>query len=177
MSMTYLDTLGVIVAAGTDGVAYATMTRAMKVHTRSLHTEGVVASYSGDEAASLDTEGAVICLTESGYATVELYAEAGLLQPFEVLLEQGSAKPKPKPKPKRRTTARRRKTTRVTTRKTVPTPTESVEPEPTNPIKPEGAIRRVPGGQIDHWQKAPVQDDRLESLERKVSALMAALSA
>jgi len=173
MTMSYLDTFGAIVAAGTDGLAYGKMTRAMKVHTRSLHTEGVVAAYVGDEAVSLDAEGAVICLTDSGYTTVLMYSEAGLLQPYETLIEQGSAEPK---SPARKT--RRRKTTsRKSSSRTVPTPSESVEP--TNPLKPSNAVRRVAGNTVDQWQKAtPSQADaeRIESLERKVSALMAVLA-
>lgn len=170
MTVSYLDTLGVIVAAGTEGVAYATLSRAMKVHTRSLHTEGVVAAYVGDEASSLDGEGAVICLTDSGYTTVLMYSEAGLLQPYETLIEQGS------PKPRARKT-RRKTTSRKSTSRKVPSPSESVEP--TNPLKPENAIRRVAGNTVDQWQKAtPSQSDaeRIESLERKVSALVAALT-
>lgn len=137
MSMTYLDTFGVVIGSGTDGVAYATLTRAMKVHVRSLHTEGVVAAFVGDETVSLDESGAVICLTLQGESYADLLAEAGVIQPREALLEQGA------PKPKRRKT-RRRKTTTTSKRRTVPTPSESIE----SPVLPKGArARRVPGNQ------------------------------
>lgn len=136
MSMTYLDTFGVVIGSGTDGVAYATLTRAMKVHVRSLHTEGVVAAFVGDEAVSLDESGAVICLTLQGEVYADLLASGGLLQPRETLQEQGPSKPK------RRKPARRRKTTNR--RRTVPTPSESIE----SPVLPKGArARRVPGNQ------------------------------
>lgn len=168
MSMTYLDTFGVVIGSGTDGVAYATLTRAMKVHVRSLHTEGVVAAFVGDETVGLDAPGAVICLTADGAAYADLLAEGGLLQPRETLQEQGPSKPK-------RTKTRRRKTT--TKRRTVPTPSESVE----SPVLPKGATaRRVPGNQHgDQLKVDPVVDTNaeIEDLKRKVSALMAALTA
>lgn len=169
MSMTYLDTFGVVIASGTDGVAYATLTRAMKVHVRSLHTEGVVAAFVGDETVGLDAPGAVICLTLQGQDYADLLAESGLMQPRETLQEQGPSKPK------RRKSSRRRKTT--TTRRTVPTPSESVE----SPVLPKGATaRRVPGNQHgDQLKVDPVVDTaaEIEDLKRKVSALMAALTA
>ena len=170
MSMTYLDTFAAVISSGEQGVAYATMTRAMKVHVRSLHTEGVVAAFVGDETVGLDGEGAVICLTADGQAYADCLAEGGLIQPRETLQEQGPSKPK------RRKTTRRRKST-VSRRRTVPTPSESVE----SPVLPKGAsARRVPGNQHGDQLKVDQVVDQaaeIEDLKRKVSALMAVLTA
>jgi hypothetical protein len=166
MSMTYLDTFAAVIGSGTDGVAYATMTRAMKVHVRSLHTEGHVAAFIEDDQVSLADDGAVICLTAEGQAYADLLAEGGLLQPREVLQEQ------PVSKPKRKKTVSKRKNT-----KRVPTPSESVE----SPVLPEGTTaRRVQGNQHgDQLIVDPVidRDAEIEDLKRKVSALMSVITA
>lgn len=167
MSMTYLDTLAVVVGSGEEGVSYAGLSRAMKVHVRSLHTEGVVAAFVGDEVVSLDTAKAVICLTSNGASYADLLAESGLIQTRDELVAQGVAKP-------RKRTTRRRKTS--SRKHTVPTPSESVA----SPVNPEGR-RMVPGNALgDQMAPVPVasspEDDRIAALERKISALMAVIA-
>ena len=165
MTVSYLDTLASVEAASTDGLSYDSLTRAMKVHVRSLMTEGHVAAFIGDDQVALSEPGAVICLTADGVAYTELLRSSGLLA--EEIAES--------PKPKRRKT-RRRKTT--TAKKTVPTPSESV----TSPVLPKGEkARRVPGNQHGDqlWIPTPKELDankKIEDLERKVSALMAVLA-
>ena len=169
MTVSYLDTVAAIEAAeARGGLTYGEITRAMRVHVRSLAAEGHVAAYLGDdEGTELNNPSGVIWFTETGGNYVSMLREAGVL---------GEPLPERKPRAKR-TKTRRRKTTVTKKTTTVPTPAESVEP--TNPLKPSNAVRRVAGNTVDQWQKTPVvsEDDRFEALERKVSALMAALVA
>lgn len=166
MSVSYLDTLAII--RDQEGLAYGKITKAMRVHVRSMVNDDLVRSFLEDgEQTTLDDPEGVIWFTTSGAEFVDLLTSSGLLA------ESAPAKPSP-----RKRSSRRRKTTKVTARRVVPTPSESVEP--TNPLKPSNGVRRVPGNSVDEWQKAPVQEseaDRIQALERKVSALMAALTA
>ena len=168
MTVSYLDTVAAIEAAEVrGGLTYGEITRAKRIHVRSLVAEGLVAAYTGDDGVTelYDPEG-VIWFTESGGSYVAMLREAGVL---------GEPLPESKPKAKR-TKTRRRKTTKVKTTKTVPTPAESVE----SPVLPKGVTaRRVPGNHIgDQLLVTSVtEDDRVAALERKVSALMAVLSA
>ena len=80
MSVSYLDTLVVVDAAGSEGLVYGKISRAMKVHVRSLVAEGIAGSYSpAGEWVSLDTEGCVVCITVQGASYVDMLTEAGVL--------------------------------------------------------------------------------------------------
>ena len=166
MTVSYLDTVAAIEAAeARGGLTYGEITRAMRVHVRSLAAEGHVAAYTGDdEGTELNNPEGVIWFTETGGNYVAMLREAGVL---------GEPLPERKPKAKR-TKTRRRKTTKKTT---VPTPTESIE----TPVLPKGSkARRIPGNQHGdtlHTVTEVTDADRVEALERKVSALMAALTA
>lgn len=161
MTVSYLDTLATVAAANAEGVAYDSLTRAMRVHVRSLVAEGHVAGFVGDEAVTLDTKGVVICLTEGGVAYVAMFTEAGLMQPREALVEHAATKRKPK-------AARRGKG--KATAAVVPSPTESV----VSPVLPKGTTaRRVPGGSQD--QLAIVKDEdmsEMDVLRAQVNMLM-----
>lgn len=125
MSVSYLDTLALVVASGTDGLSYSGITKAMRVHVRSMVSEGICAGFVGDDVVTLDTDGAVVCLTTHGEAYASMFTEAGLIAPDQ-------AKPKRKRQPK------------ATSTRTVPSAIESV----TSPVLPKGTTaRRVPGNQ------------------------------
>ena len=79
MTVSYLDTVASVEAASTQGLAYAKLTRAMKVHVRSLVTEGHAAAFIGDEEVSLNQPKAVVCITDQGVAYLELLRSSGLL--------------------------------------------------------------------------------------------------
>ena len=154
MTVTYLETIQIVNSAGMKGVEYSKMSRAMKVHTRSLLTEGVVACFIGDEQVSLDTPKGVICLTNSDY--VQLLVDAGL-----VVIEDEPKKPR-----------KHKSTLWGPSTRTVPTPEESVTPIPT--VAPEGSkVRFVPGGAVDHPVVVKItQEDRMSALEAQMSKLI-----
>lgn len=157
MTVSYFDTLAVILEAGETGADYVKFSRAMKAHTRSLVSEGFVAGYvleDGEIAgAALNEANVVVCVTETGGNYVELLTEAGLL----------TSAPKPKTK---RKTARKSKTTR-----SVPTPEESLS---VPAVAPKGSkVRRVSGGSQDQAQVVKItQEDRVQALEAQLGALM-----
>lgn len=167
MSMSYLDTLNVVGSTGEVGLAYAKITKAMRVHVRSLVNDGIVAVYKKgtDESTSLDDPLALVYVTETGGSYVQELRSAGLLS-------EVPAKPVRAPRARRT-----RRTTRQASPRTVPTALQSVE----SPVIPEGSTAvRVPGNQ--HGDQLVVStpsshEDRMAVLERKVSALLAALSA
>lgn len=165
MSMTYLETLAAVEAAGSAGLAYAKITRAMKVHVRSLVNDGVVGVYTKgtEEGCSLDDPQAVICTTESGSSYVSELVNAGLIAEAALV-----AKPKT---PRTRTTAPSK------TEAVVPTALESV----VSPVIPDGSSAvRVQGNHLGDQLLVSTpssEEDRIEALERKLSALMAAVLA
>ena len=80
MSVSYFDTLVIVDAAGSEGLVYGKISRAMKVHVRSLVAEGIAGSYSpAGDWVSLDTEGCVVCITVEGSSYVDMLTEAGVL--------------------------------------------------------------------------------------------------
>lgn len=82
MSMSYLDTLVVVDEAGSEGLVYGKISRAMKVHVRSLVAEEIAGSYSSTgDWVSLDTEGCVVCITVQGESYVDMLTKAGVLAP------------------------------------------------------------------------------------------------
>lgn len=178
MTVSYLDTMAEIVAAGEAGLPYGKFTRAMRRHALSMAADGIIAAYlPSGETVSFDTEGCVVCLTADGMSTVDMYAEAGLVQPREALLEHGPTGPKAKPARRRRKATR---TAKKVTSRTVPTALGSVS----SPVVPKGqkAVKRVPGGSVDTLVTVPVTtDDRVAALEaameRKFSALLASIEA
>lgn len=101
MSETYLDTLADVVGAGIDGLPYGKLTRAQRVHVRSLKSDEILAAFVGDDSVTLDTEGAVICLTVKGEAYVDALRVGGLLP--EAVVEVAEEAPVSKPKRKRQT--------------------------------------------------------------------------
>lgn len=152
----YLETLAIIENSGSEGVAYASFTRAMKAHARSLYAEGIVAGFVGDDHASLDTEGVVICSTAQGSTYVEMLTELGLI----VAPVKAKAK-----------TARKSKTTR-----SVPTPIESVELSVPATAPKGSKVRRVAGGSQDQAQVVKItQEDRMQAQEGRMQALEAQL--
>lgn len=147
----YLETIAIIEASGSQGVAYSTFTRAMKAHARSLYAEGIVAGFVGDDHATLDTEGVVICSTTQGSTYVEMLTELGLI----VAPVKAKAKTASKPK----------------ATQSVPTPIESVS---VPAVAPKGSkVRRVAGGSQDQAQVVKItQEDRMQALEAQLGALM-----
>lgn len=165
---TYMDTLFDVVEAGAEGLAYAKLTRAQKVHVRSLVSDRYAAGFVGDEAATLDTEGVVICLTTDGESYVAAFQAAGLLaMPAELVEEsqpKAESKPVSKPKPKRRTARK-------------PKAAQSVKPTETKPIPPAPAPKGlknvfVPGGSVDtRTVRSTNVFDRLEEIEHMLMSL------
>ena len=179
MTVSYLDTVASIEAASTQGLAYAKLTRAMKVHVRSLVTEGHVAAFIKDEEVSLNEPKAHVCITEKGVAYVELLQSSGLIvsEPTVAPQRKRSTRKQSKTAPAKTTRKPKRRNNPVTVSKRVPTPSESV----TSPVLPEGEkARRLPGNQFGdtlHTDQPKVdQSAQIEDLERKVSALMAVLA-
>ena len=178
MTVSYLDTVAAVEAASTQGLAYAKLTRAMKVHVRSLVTEGHVAAFIGDEEVSLNEPKAHVCITDQGVAYVELLQSSGLIvaDPAPAPKRKRSSRKQPKAAPAK-TAKPKRRNNPVTVSKRVPTPVESV----TSPVLPEGeTARRLPGNQHGdtlHTDQPKVdQAQQIEDLERKVSALMAVIA-
>lgn len=105
--LTYLDVLSNLVEVGDSGLPYASLSKAGRVHLRSLNSEGYVQAtvFDGEawQYATLDTEGVVVELTPDGYAYASLLQEAGLISGDD-------EEPQPEPKPKRSST--RKQTTR-----------------------------------------------------------------
>lgn len=149
-TITYLDTISLVRDAGSDGLEYASMSRGMKAHVRSLLAEGVVAGFDPetDLPVRLDMPSTVICLDQNS-TYVEMLTEAGLLTPWV-------SEPTVKPKRSR----------------SVPTPEESVVPVPS--VAPQGSKKRfVPGGKQDHPVIVTVSaDDRMSALEAQLAALV-----
>jgi len=170
MTVSYFDTVAAVQEA--EGLAWSGMTRAMRVHVRSLQAEGLVASWAGDDVTTINDPEGVVWFTEQGAAYVDMLTEAGILAAPEGAEEapeeavEAPAQEDPKP----------RKRTKKTTRKgTVPSPEESLVE---SPVLPEGQkARRVLGNQHgDQLIPVDTEQDRVAALERKVSALMAALA-
>lgn len=166
MTVSYLETIALI--GEQNGLAYSKVSRAMKTHLRSLLAEGLVCAVASDDVTvvTLDDPEAVVWFTDSGLAYSEMLMSAGVIS--QPVAETVTSKPKRSRKPRK---------PKAKSPALVPTPSESVEP--TNPLKPEGATRRVAGNTVDQWQKeTPTvnEAERIESLERKVSALMAVLA-
>ena len=154
MTVSYLDTVAAIEAAeARGGLTYGEITRAMRVHVRSLAAEGHVAAYTGDdEGTELNNPEGVIWFTETGGNYVAMLREAGVL---------GEPLPERKPRAKR-TKTRRRKTTKA---KTVPTPTESI----VTPVLPKGSkARRVPGNHLGDQLKVEVPAENVNGFSRSV---------
>lgn len=153
----YLETLAIIENSGSEGVAYASFTRAMKAHARSLYAEGIVAGFVGDDHASLDTEGVVICTTKQGSTYVEMLTELGLI----VAPVKAKAKTTRKPK----------------ATQSVPTPIESVAIS-VPAVAPKGSkVRRVAGGAQDQAQVVKItQEDRMQALEAQLGQLISIMS-
>lgn len=156
---TYLDTVVDIHAAGADGLAYASLTRAQRVHVRSLKSDRYVAAFIGDEEVTLDTEGAVVCITTDGSTYVETLAASGL-----VMLPE--AAPEPVAKPTK--TVSKRKSSRRTTRKpkavTVPANPDTVTPVKTTSPEAAAAALTVPKGTVNTKKVTTT------TLEERVSA-------
>jgi hypothetical protein len=177
MTVSYLDTVAAVEAASTQGLAYAKLTRAMKVHVRSLVTEGHAAAFIGDEEVALNEPKAHVCITDKGVAYVELLQSSGLIvsDPAPAPKRKRSSRKQPKAAPAK-TAKPKRRNNPVTVSKRVPTPVESV----TSPVLPEGeTARRVPGNQHGDQLKVDQKVDQaaqIEDLERKVSALMAVIA-
>ena len=178
MTVSYLDTVAAIEAASTQGLAYAKLTRAMKVHVRSLVTEGHAAAFIGDEEVALNEPKAQVCITDQGVAYVELLQSSGLIvsDPAPAPKRKRSTRKQPKAAPAKTTRKPKRRNNPVTVSKRVPTPSESV----TSPVLPEGeTARRIPGNQHGDQLKVDRKVDQaaqIEDLERKVSALMAVIA-
>jgi len=183
MTVSYFDTVAAVQEA--EGLAWADMTRAMRVHVRSLQAEGLVASFAGEDVTTINDPEGVVWFTEQGAAYVDMLTEAGLIaapegaesaaEAAEQEAEQEAAQV-PTEKPRKRTKKSRKRGGKVTTRKgTVPSPEESLVE---SPVLPEGQkARRVPGNQHgDQLIPVDTEQDRVAALERKVSALMAALA-
>jgi len=157
MSVSYLDTI-VAIRDG-QGIAYSSLTKAMRVHVRSLRNDDVIASFVGDDGTvtSLDDPEGVVWFTASGEAYVEALEAGGLIGPVQ---EVPAA-----PKPKR--SRRKSKTVRKTTRK-VPSPSESVE----SPVLPKGTkARRLSGNQHGdtlHTDKAEPQVHTVNGISQSV---------
>jgi hypothetical protein len=169
MSMSYLDTLNVVDSTGEAGLAYAKITKAMRVHVRSLVNDGIVAVYAKgtEESTTLDDPKALVYVTESGASYVDELRSAGLLS-------EVPAKPVRAPRARRA----RRTTRQAKPRTVVPTALESVS----SPVLPEGTVAvRVQGNQHgDQLVVVPTpssDSDRMDALERKMSALLAAMNA
>jgi len=183
MSVTYLDTLVDIAAAGDEGLLYSSVTRAMKRHVLSMAADGLVAAFlPSGETVSFDTDGAVVCLTASGADMYTVWAEAGIVVDREAALEHGPSAPAAR---KQRKAKRQAKSVskpaapQEAKPRTVPTALESV-----SPMVPAGhTARRVPGNQHgDQLLCTPLStDERFAALEaameRKFSALLAAMEA
>ena len=92
MSVSYLDTI-VAIRDG-QGIAYSSLTKAMRVHVRSLRNDDVIASFVGDDGTvtSLDDPEGVVWFTASGEAYVEALEAGGLIGP----VQEVPAAPKPK---------------------------------------------------------------------------------
>ncbi len=177
MTVSYLDTVASLEAASTQGLAYAKLTRAMKVHVRSLVTEGHAAAFIGDEEVALNEPKAQVCITEKGVAYVELLQSSGLIVSGPAPKRKRSARKQPKAAPAKTARKPKRRNNPVSVSKRVPTPVESV----TSPVLPEGEkARRLPGNQHGdtlHTDQPKVDTaQQIEDLERKVSALMAVLA-
>lgn len=153
----YLETLAIIENSGSEGVAYASFTRAMKAHARSLYAEGIVAGFVGDDHASLDTEGVVICTTKQGSTYVEMLTELGLI----VAPVKAKAKTTRKPK----------------ATQSVPTPIESVAISVPATAPKGSKVRRVAGGSQDQAQVVKItQEDRMQALEAQLGQLISIMS-
>lgn len=125
MTVSYLDTLQSVRIAtnGGAGLGYAEITKAMRVHVRSLVAEGHVAAFAESDVQSttLDDPKGRLFLTVQGVDYVNLFVEAGLLSDMAEITQE------PKARTSRKTTARRRRTAKPkASQATVPTPTESV---------------------------------------------------
>ncbi len=153
----YLETIAIIEASGSQGVAYSSFTRAMKAHARSLYAEGIVAGFVGEDHASLDSEGVMICTTKQGSTYVEMLTDLGLI----VAPVKAKAKTTRKPK----------------ATQSVPTPIESVAIS-VPAVAPKGSkVRRVAGGAQDHAQVVKItQEDRMQALEAQLGQLINIMS-
>ena len=177
MSVSYLDVVHSILA--TEGLTYGQLTKAMKVHVRSLLADGYVGNITADgDWVALDNPEGVVWFTKDGIGYADALIGSGLLVDPRVTADEPEAPVESAPVQEAPKAPRkgRRRGGRVTVRQTVPTPAESVQ---TPVVAPEVTVeRRVPGNQHgDQLLLSTVsEDDRVAALERKVSALMAVLA-
>lgn len=168
---TYLDTIFAVNAASIEGLTYAGLTRAQKVHVRSLVSDRYVAAFVGDDQVTLDTEGAVVCITEEGRGYVQVLEDAGLVA------EPQAVKPEVKP---------RKKVAKPSSKKTSApkSPRPSLYSKPSTktipPAEPQSPNRTlwVAGGSQDTrtvktMTAAELLAERMEALEQALAAVLA----
>lgn len=154
---TYLDTIFAVNAASIEGLTYAGLTRAQKVHVRSLVSDRYVAAFVGDDQVTLDTEGAVVCITEEGRGYVQVLEDAGLVavpQAVKPVAKKPAAKP-------------RKKASKPSV-KTIP---------PAEPQSPERTLWVAGGSQdtrtVKTMTSAELMAERLQALEQALAAVLA----
>lgn len=138
---TYLETVVDIAASGTDGMAYAMLTRSQRVHVRSLKSDRYVAAFIGDDEVTLDTEGAVVCITTTGSTYVEVLVSAGLV----MMPEEAPVAPE-KTVSKRKSSSKRTRTARQPKAPQGPANPDTVTPVKTVPVSQTIAAKTTPKG-------------------------------
>ncbi len=131
MSVSYFDTLqGVRIATNAAvGLGYAEITKAMRVHVRSLVAEGHVAAFADDDSTTtLDDPKGRVYLTVKGVDYVNLLVEVGLLADMSETVEEPKAAPSRKPTSRRRRSSKPKSQPKADA--VVPTPEESVKVAP-----------------------------------------------
>lgn len=185
MSVSYFRTVESLWAA--QGLAYAKLTKAMKVHVRSLQADGYTVWVDGDDApCAYDDPAAMAWFTPAGLDYVEMLAEAGLVDRpahAETVQEPEAdvpSEPVEVEAPVQEVPKRSRRGRKVSRRQG--TPKARVQAE--SPVVPEGVTAtRVPGNHLGDqllMESVPTHEDlvkQLESLQRTVSALKAVVLA
>lgn len=174
MTVSYLTTVGTIAEA--EGLRYAEITKAMRVHVRSLVAEGYVAAFAGDDSVTtLDDPEGVVWLTEPGMQYYVLLVEAGLINEAS----RAQVETAQEPKATRSRKSRRRRSTQPKAAATVPTPEESVKVTELAPSKkgpqPTEAAVEVPALGATHPVTTVTVGERMTALEGRLETLTAAL--
>lgn len=192
MSVSYLDVVHTIWS--NEGITYGDVTKAMRVHIRSLVADGFLAAVLREDESvhtTLDDPEGVVWFTASGADYVEMLIGAGLVAaPVETVQEEPEApvvsepsvvEPPVQETVKRRSARKGRKAGKVSRSQGSPSAREHVE----SPVLPEGVTAtRVPGNhhgdQLLLDSTVPTVEDLVESmaaLQRTVSALTAVVLA
>lgn len=178
MTVSYLDTIAAITEA--EGLRYAEITKAMRVHVRSLVADGYVAAFAGDDQTTLDDPEGIVWLTALGADYVDTLRSVGLIAEPREQEPTPAESAKPKARRTRRSSRRRTTTTKPeASEATVPSPTESVKvtvvpPSPKGPQPTEAAVE-VPALGATVSTETVTVGQRMSALEADMGQIKSAL--